>query len=77
MQNSNLHEPGGANPNPEEKFPDQEPLVEPAVWKGKRPTKERKELLSFPSDMVVEKTLESTTQLQVDPVESECQEIVK
>ena len=34
-----------------------------------------KELLAFPSDLVVEKTLEATTQLQVEPVESERTEI--
>ena len=45
--------------------------VEPKSGKGKRSATEWKELLAFPSKEVVEKTLESTTQMQVEPIESE------
>ena len=51
--------------------------VEPDPGKCKRTTTEWKLLLGFPSEDVVEKTLESTTQMQVEPVESECREIPK
>ena len=60
---------------PEEEAQVATPDVEPTVEKGKRSTKEWKELLVFPSDEVVEKTLEATTQLKVEPVEAERREI--
>ena len=37
--------------------------TEPDIGKGKRSVSEWKELLAFPSDEVLEKALESTTQL--------------
>ena len=52
-------------------------VIEPEAGKGKRTVKEWKKLLAYPSDLVVEKTLRSTTQLQVEPVESERREIPK
>ena len=51
--------------------------VEPKSGKGKRYNSEWKELLGFPSDEVMEKTLESTTQMQVEPVELERREVPK
>ena len=51
--------------------------VEPKSGKGKRSNSEWKELLGFPLDEVMEKTLESTTQMQVEPVESERREVSK
>ncbi len=59
-------------PEEEETSPSQS--VNP-IGKGKRSVAEWKDLLAFPSDKVVEKTLEATTQLQVEPVESERREI--
>ena len=58
----------------------EEPIIDdssdtPLTGKGSRSIDEWKALLSFPSDNVVEKTLTSTTQLQVEPVESERREI--
>ena len=47
----------------------------PLTGKGYRSIDEWKALLSFPSDNVVEKTLTSTTQLQVEPVELDRREI--
>ena len=49
--------------------------LEPEAGKGQRTNEEWKQLLAFPSDQVVEKTLMSTTQMQVEPVESERREI--
>ena len=51
--------------------------VEPEPGKCKRTTTEGKALLGFPSEDVVEKTLEYTTQTQVEPFESESREIPK
>ena len=51
--------------------------VEPKFGKGKRSNSEWKELMGFPSDEVMEKTLESTTQMQVEPVELERREVPK
>ena len=51
--------------------------VEPKSGKGERSNSERKELLGFPLDEVMEKTLESTTQMQVEPIESERREVPK
>ena len=49
--------------------------LEPEAGKGQRTNEEWKQLLAFPSDQVVEKTLMSTTQMQVEPIESERREI--
>ena len=62
-------------PLPEEERLVQQPEAEPIAGKGKRTVAEWKELLSYPSEEVIEKTLESTTQMQVEPVESERREI--
>ena len=43
--------------------------------KGTRTVEEWKALLAYPSEKVIEKTLDATTQLQVGPVESERREI--
>ena len=43
--------------------------------KGTRMVEEWKALLAYPSEKVIEKTLDATTQLQVGPVESERREI--
>ena len=61
---------------PEEERPVHRPAAGP-IGKGKRPVEEWKELLGFPSDEVVERTLDATTQLQVDPVEAERRDLPK
>ena len=77
LQTHEIQTPGEKEPVPEEEVVVQNPDPEPEVGKGERPIQEWKQLLGFPSDKVVEKTLESTTQLQVEPVESERREIPK
>ena len=77
LKNYQLQVPGEKQTVPEEELPVSPPNVAPDIGKGKRTTEEWKELLAFPSDQVVEKTLEFTTQLQVEPVESERREIPK
>ena len=62
-------------PVPEEERLVQQLETEPIAGKGKRTVAKWKELLSYPSEEVIEKTLESTTQMQVEPVESERREI--
>jgi len=62
-------------PVPEEELIVQQSEAEPIAGKGKRTVAKWKELLSHPSEEVIEKTLESTTQMQVEPVESERREI--
>ena len=66
-------------PDDEEEVPEEEVAVHyntnPKAGKGKRTVGEWKQLLAFPSDEVVERTLISTTQLQVEPVESERRDI--
>ena len=49
--------------------------TDPKAGKGERTVGEWKQLLAFPSDEVVERTLMSTTQLQVEHVESERRDI--
>ena len=81
LQIFNLQIPGQAQPVQEEEIPVQDELPandEPVIGKGgKRTIAGWKELLAFPSDEVMEKKLESTTQLQEEPVESEHREIPK
>ena len=79
LERYQLQVPGQEKPAvPEEKQPvPQSGGEEPKSDKGKRSNSEWKELLSFPSNEVMEKTLESTTQLQVEPVESERREVPK
>jgi len=67
---------GVESPVPEEERPVHRPAAGP-IGKGKRPVEEWKELLGFPSDEVVERTLDATTQLQVDPVEAERRDLPK
>jgi len=66
-------------PDDDEEVPEEEVAVHyntnPKAGKGKRTVGEWKQLLAFPSDKVVERTLISTTQLQVEPVESERRDI--
>jgi len=66
-------------PDDGDEIPDEEIAVhdntDPKAGKGERTVGEWKQLLAFPSDEVVERTLLSTTQLQVEPVESERQDI--
>ena len=61
-------------------MPEEECLIhqseaEPVAGKGKRTVAKWKELLSYPSEDVIEKTLELTTQMQVEPIESKRREI--
>ena len=79
VEEYNLQVPNLPNTVPEEEVAVQgdTPTVPDEVGKGKRTVGEWRQLLGFPSNNVVEKTLESTTQLQVDPVESERREIPK
>ena len=73
-----LQMPGQVDPAvPEEEQLVPQSGVEPKYGKGERSNSEWKELLAFPSDEVMEKTLESTTQMQVEPVKSERREIPK
>ena len=74
MQAHQLQIPGQDQPVSEEELIIPDPGVETLAGKGKRTISDWKELLGFPSDDVVEKTLE---QLQVEPIESECREILK
>ncbi len=70
--------PSQLRPITEEELSVPQSDLEPKVGKGFRTIKEEwKELLAFPSDEVVEKTLKSTTQMQVGPIESERREIPK
>ena len=66
-------------PDEQEQVPEEEISVSSPspgpIGKGKRTVEEWKELLAFPSDKLVEKTLEATMQLQVEPVEAECGEV--
>jgi len=66
-------------PDDEEEVPEEEVAVHdntnPKAGKGERTVGEWRQLLAFPSDKVVEGTLISTTQLQVEPVESERRDI--
>ena len=77
LESHNIQIPGQLRPIPEEELSVPQSDIEPKVGKGCRTIKEWKELLAFPSDEVVEKTLRSTTQMQVEPVESERREIPK
>ena len=74
LESFKLHVPNEQKPVPEEEILVSSPSPGP-LGKGKRTVEEWKELLGFPSDKVVEKTLEATTQLQVEPVEAERREI--
>ena len=78
LQNHSLQVLGQLEVIPEEEVSVQDPTaIEPEIGKGKRTIEGWKKLLAFPSDEVMEKTLESTTQMQVEPVESERREIPK
>ena len=77
LQDYNIQVPGQEESVPEEEQSVPTSDIGPSPGKGQRTIEEWKELLSFPSDKVVEKTLQSTTQLQVEPVESERREIPK
>ena len=75
LQDYMIQVPGQESPTSEEEQLVQVPEIVPTAGKGKRTIEDWKELLSYPSDDVIEKTLESTTQMQVEPVESERREI--
>ena len=77
LQTHNLQIPNEKESIPEEELTVHETVTEPEAGKGKRTVAEWKELLDFPSESVVEKTLLSTTQLQVKPVKSEHRNIPK
>ena len=66
---------GENDPVPEEERHVHQSEAEPVAGKGKRTVAKWKELMSYPSEDLIEKTLESTTQMQVEPVESERREI--
>ena len=67
LQTYNIQIPGEKEMIPEEEVVVNNSTLEPEAGKGKRTNKEWKQLLAFPSDEVVEKTLTSTTQMQVEP----------
>ena len=73
VRDSHLQIPGQPEEVPQEEVPvqDEQPAIDPEIGKRKRTTAECKGLLVFQSDKVVEKTLESTLQMQVEPVKSE------
>ena len=78
LENFQLQIPGNDQPVPEEEQPvARSPEVPNVLGKGKRTMEKWKELLAYPSEKVMEKTLEATTQLQVEPVEAERREIPK
>jgi hypothetical protein len=77
LKDFNIQRPGEESVVPEEEISVHQSEPVPDIGKGKRTVGEWKELLAFPSDEVIEKTLESTSQLQVEPVESERREIPK
>ena len=70
--------PGEDNPTPEGEQLVHTPEAEPKAGMGKRTVAEWKEPpLLYPYEDVIEKTLKSTTQLQVEPIESERREILR
>ena len=77
LQEYQLQIPGQDQPVSEEEQLVPQSVVEPDPGKFKRTTTECKALIGFPSEDVVEKALESTTQMQVEPVELERREITK
>ena len=77
MEAHNIQVPGQDQPVPEEELTVKESEVDTSSGKGKITTEEWRELMAFPSNDGVEKTLESTTKIQVEPVESKCREIPK
>ena len=75
LENFEQQVPGEPDSTPEKQILMDAPNEEIASEKSGRTTEEWKQLLAFPSDKVVKKTLNSTTQLQIEPVESERREI--